>query len=66
MVGKYALICAMEIQKIHIFDSWKYQGNRKIEISVFQIWVRQAKIIKLVEHRVAVFLKTFYLLHQQK
>ena len=24
MVGKYASICAMEIQKIHIFDSWKY------------------------------------------
>ena len=24
MVGKYASICAMEIQKIHIFDLWKY------------------------------------------
>ena len=33
----------------------KYKGNRKIENSVFQIPARLVKIIKLVEHRVAVF-----------
>ena len=48
-----------------IFLIHENQGKRKIEISEFKIRARLAKIINLVEHRVAVFSKTFYLLHQR-
>ena len=42
------------------------KATEKLEISEFKIRARLAKIIKQVEHRVAVSSKTFYLLHQQK
>ena len=43
----------------------KYIGNRKIEFPYFNNLTCLAKILKL-EHRVAIFSKTFYLLRQQK
>ena len=66
LIGCLLLFLKIYVLKIGENYRGKHKGNRKLEISVFEIRARLDKIIKLVEHRVAVFSKTFYLLRQQK